>query len=123
MLKKYSPSHFKYEKKITIQTDKHTYTYHISDIHYEIDMSLLGCNSKILWNEIFLQIVDIISVKAEKVGFIVCKNFHMIHGETVGYILQLYTTIFRILFVKIRVRRQHHHPFPHNNRECEFFTQ
>jgi hypothetical protein len=81
MLKKYSPSHFKYEKKITIQTDKHTYTYHISDIHYEIDMSLLGCNSKILWNEIFLQIVDIISVKTEKVGFIVCKNFHMIHGE------------------------------------------
>ena len=53
----------------------------MSDIHYEIDMSLLGCNSKILWNDIFLQIVDIISVKSEKVGFIVCKNFHMIHGE------------------------------------------
>lgn len=81
ILKKYSPSNFKYEKKITIQTDKNTYTYHISDIHYEIDMSLLGCNSKILWNEIFLQIVDIISVKTDKVGFIVCKNFHMIHGE------------------------------------------
>jgi hypothetical protein len=44
-------------------------------------MSLLGCNSKILWNDIFLQIVDIISVKTEKVGFIICKNFHMIHGE------------------------------------------
>jgi len=81
ILKKYSPSNFKYEKKITIQTDKHTYTYHMSDIHYEIDMSLLGCNSKILWNDIFLQIVDIISVKSEKVGFIVCKNFQMIHGE------------------------------------------
>lgn len=81
ILKKYSPSNFKYEKKITIQTEKNTYTYHISDIHYEIDMSLLGCNSKILWNEIFLQIVDIISVKTDKVGFIVCKNFHMIHGE------------------------------------------
>jgi hypothetical protein len=53
----------------------------MSDIHYEVDMSLLGCNSKILWNEIFLQIVDIISVKTDKVGFIVCKNFHMIHGE------------------------------------------
>ena len=81
ILKKYSQSHFKYEKKITIQTDKHSYIYHISDIHYEIDMSLLGCNSKILWNDIFLQIVDIISVKTEKVGFIICKNFHMIHGE------------------------------------------
>ena len=81
MLKKYSPTNFKYDKKITIQTEKQTYIYHISDIHYEIDMSLLGCNSKILWNEIFLQIVDIISIKNEKVGFIVCKNFHMIHGE------------------------------------------
>jgi hypothetical protein len=81
MLKKYSPTNFKYDKKITIQTEKQTYIYHISDIHYEIDMSLLGCNSKILWNDIFLQIVDIISIKNEKVGFIVCKNFHMIHGE------------------------------------------
>ena len=68
-------------KKIQIQTDKHDYIYHISDIHYEIDMSQLGCNSKILWNDIFMQIVDIISVKAEKVGVIVCKNFHMIHSE------------------------------------------
>ena len=81
ILKKYSPTNFKYDKKITIQTEKQTYIYHISDIHYEIDMSLLGCNSKILWNDIFLQIVDIISIKNEKVGFIVCKNFHMIHGE------------------------------------------
>ena len=81
ILKKYSSSNFKYDKKITIQTDKQNYTYHISDIHYEIDMSLLGCNSKILWNDIFLQIFDIISVKTEKIGFIVCKNFHMIHGE------------------------------------------
>jgi len=81
ILKKYSPSQFKHDKKITIQNEKQTYIYHISDIHYEVDMSLLGCNSKIIWNDIFLQIVDIISVKSEKVGFIVCKNFHMIHGE------------------------------------------
>jgi hypothetical protein len=81
LLKKYSSTDLKYDKKITIQTDKQTYTYHISDIHYEIDMSLLGCNSKILWHEIFLQIVEIISIKNEKTGFIVCKNFHMIHSE------------------------------------------
>jgi hypothetical protein len=81
LLKKYSSTDLKYDKKITIQTDKQTYTYHISDIHYEIDMSMLGCNSKILWHEIFLQIVEIISVKTEKIGFIVCKNFHMIHSE------------------------------------------
>lgn len=81
ILKKYSASLLKYNKKIKIQTEKQDYIYHISDIHYEIDMSLLGCNSKILWHEIFLQIIDIISIKPEKVGFIVCKNFHMIHTE------------------------------------------
>lgn len=81
MLRRYSGTQLKYDKKIQIQTDKHDYIYHISDIHYEIDMSQLGCNSKILWNDIFMQIVDIISVKTEKVGVVVCKNFHMIHGE------------------------------------------
>jgi hypothetical protein len=80
-LKKYSPSELKYDKKITCQTDKVEYNFHISDIHYEVDMALLGCNSKILWHELFLQIVDIVSVKTEKIGIIVCKNFHMIHNE------------------------------------------
>jgi hypothetical protein len=81
LLKKYSNNELKYEKKITAVTEKQNYTYKLSDIHYEIDMSLLGCNSKILWHEIFFQIVDIISVKQEKIGIIICKNFHLIHTE------------------------------------------
>ena len=81
LLKKYSPSQLKYDKKVTILTDKQNYKYHISDIHYEIDMELLGCHSKLLWHEIFLQIVDIIITKNNKFGFIVCKNFHYIHNE------------------------------------------
>ena len=81
ILKKYSNNDLKHEKKITCQTEKFQYTYHISDIHYEIDMSLLGCNSKILWYEIFLQIMDIITIKQEKIGIILCKNFHEIHTE------------------------------------------
>jgi hypothetical protein len=81
LLKKYSNNELKYEKKITAITEKHKYTYKLSDIHYEVDMSMLGCNSKILWHEIFFQIVDIISVKQEKIGIIICKNFHLIHTE------------------------------------------
>ena len=100
---------------------KQEYTYRISDIHYEIDMATLGCNSKLLWHDLFFQIVDIISVsllpsannnnnnnntfskpkfnqnssgsssssgelgekttKIDKIGIIVCKNFHAIHNE------------------------------------------
>ncbi len=81
LLKKYSNTNLKYSKKVTAITDKQTYTYNISDIHYEIDMGLLGCHSKILWHEIFYQIIDIISIKSNKVGFIVCYNFHLIHDE------------------------------------------
>ena len=81
IIKKYSPSELKYDKKITLQNEKQNYIYKISDVHYEIDMSLLGCNSKIIWHEVFLQIIDIISVKHDKFGIIVCKNFHLIHSE------------------------------------------
>ena len=81
IIKKYSPSELKYDKKMELQSEKQNYIYRISDIHYEIDMSLLGCNSKIIWHEVFLQIVDIVSVKSEKIGIIVCKNFQAIHTE------------------------------------------
>lgn len=80
-IKHYSQSELKYEKKIIVTYDKKQYFFKISDIHYEIDMSLLGCNSKLLWHEIYCQIIDIISAKAEKSGIIVCKYFHEIHSE------------------------------------------
>ncbi len=81
ILESYSPSNLKYDKKITASTDKQTYVYRVSDIHYEVDMSLLGCNSKTLWHEIFFQIADVVSVKKDKIGIIVCKNFHTINNE------------------------------------------
>jgi hypothetical protein len=80
-IKKYSPTELKYEKKISITFNKQQYFFKISDIHYEIDMSLLGCNSKLLWHDIYLQIIDIISAKVEKSGIIVCKYFNEIHSE------------------------------------------
>jgi hypothetical protein len=80
-IKKYSPSELKYEKKLIITYDKKQYFFKISDIHYEIDMSLLGCNSKLLWHEIYQQIIDILSAKNDKTGIIVCKEFHNIHSE------------------------------------------
>jgi len=81
MIAPFSPTHLKYEKKMKFQNEKIEIKYCISDVHYEIDLALLGCNSKTIWNELFMQIVDVISVKPEKRGFIVCKNFHSIHNE------------------------------------------
>ena len=80
-IKKYSPSELKYEKKLSVTYNKNTYFFKISDIHYEIDMSLIGCNSKMLWNEVYNQIIDIILAKTDKSGIIVCKYFNSIHSE------------------------------------------
>ena len=80
-IKKYSVTDLKYERKISVTYNKQQYFLKVSDIHYEIDMSLLGCNSKLLWHEIYQQIVDIISAKTDKSGIIVCKYFHEIHSE------------------------------------------
>ena len=80
-IKRYSHSELKYEKKLSIVFNKDVYVFKISDLHYEVDMSLLGCNSKLLWHDIYQQIVDIISAKSEKSGIIVCKEFHNIHSE------------------------------------------
>jgi len=81
LIKKYSPSNLKYEKKITVNYNKDLYFFKISDIHYEVDMSLIGCHSKLLWNEIYNQITDILLSKSCKSGIILCKYYHEIHSE------------------------------------------
>ena len=81
LIKKYSSSCLKYEKKMSLQINKQSYNIKLSDVHYEVDFSLLGCNARVTWHDIYLQIVDSISAKAVKTGFILCKNFHAINGE------------------------------------------
>ena len=71
-IKKYSQSDLKYEKKLTVCYNKTNYYFKISDIHFEIDMSLLGCNAKMLWNDIYTNIIDIISSRINKAGIVVC---------------------------------------------------
>jgi len=55
--------------------------FRVSDIHYEVDFSMLGCESKKMWNDFFFQIADIVSVHPERTGIILCHNFHCIHNE------------------------------------------
>lgn len=121
MIQKYSPTLLKYDKKIKVNTDKQTYNYRMSDIHYEVDMSLLGCNSKIMWHEIFLQIIDIVSVKPDKVGFILCKNFHMIHNELLDIFysyIQHYNYPQSVIKLKFIILTEHISFIPNNILNC-----
>lgn len=121
MIKKYSPSNLKYDKKIKVDTDKNSYIYRISDIHYEIDMALLGCISKIIWHEVFLQIVDIISVKNDKKGIILCKNFHMIHTELLEIFysyIQQYNHPHSMIQIRFILSTEHVSFLPNNILQC-----
>ena len=66
ILKNLSPTQLKYEKKIIINFNRNDYYFKISDIHYEVDMAILGCNSKILWHEIFNKINDSVLISTSK---------------------------------------------------------
>ena len=101
IIKKYSDSNLKYEKKMLINSSKSEHLIKISDIHYEIDMENLTCNSKILFNDIYKNIVDAIYNTENKKGIILCKNFHFINNE----ILELfYSYMQKILFNNITIK-------------------
>ena len=118
-IRRYSPSDLKYEKKISITYNKLQYYFKISDIHYEIDMSLLGCNSKLLWHEIYIQLFDIIASKTDKVGIIVCKNFHEIHNELLeNFYSYIQQNGFNSVMLKIIIISEHISFMPDNILNC-----
>jgi hypothetical protein len=82
-IKKYSPTELRFERKInfTSSNKKIEYEFKVSDVHFEIDMALLGCHAKLLFNDIYYHILDILSARPNGSGIIVCKNFHHIHSE------------------------------------------
>lgn len=81
IIRKYSKNNLNYYKKAIVISDKTEYNIRLSDIHYEVDMSLLGCNSKSLWNTIYNHIIDIVLSSPTKKGIIVCKNFEYITSD------------------------------------------
>lgn len=99
-IKKYSISELKYEKRLTINSNKENFIIKISDIHFEVDMSLLGCNSKVLWNDIYNQITDVVSMRIDTTGIILCKYFHKIHSELLDI---FYSYMQRHSFNKIKL--------------------
>jgi hypothetical protein len=102
----FSNTNLKYERKTTIKSQKtKNFIFKISDIHYEVNMEILGCNAKILWNDIYHNIIDMISTTPNLQGFILCKNFHTIHSELLEnfhtYMQTLCHTKIKICFILI----------------------
>lgn len=80
-IKRFSPSNLRFERKLNFTHNKKHYKFKVSDIHFEIDMQLLGCNAKVLFNEVYYHILDILSTRSNGGGIILCKNFNYINHE------------------------------------------
>lgn len=91
----FSPSNLNYEKKAIVETNKGQIVLKLSDIHFEVDLALLGCNSKQIWNEIYLHIINIVEARNLKKGIIICKNFDKIHSELLDVFYSYMQTTFR----------------------------
>lgn len=81
IIQNFSPTCLKYEKKLNVNLNKNNHIIKISDIHYEINLENLTCNSKLLFNEIYFNILDSIETNTNKQGIILYKNFHLIDNE------------------------------------------
>lgn len=80
-LSKISESKLKYSKKIYVNYEKIQIVLNLSDVHYELDMSTLVYNSKILWHDIYQQILDSMCSNSNTHKIILCKYFHEINHE------------------------------------------
>lgn len=105
LIKNKSNSELKYSKKIVVTFNKSDFYFKISDIHYEIDVLLLGCNAKLLWHEIFNHIVDSILSKNQNISYIILKNFNKINNELLDifytYMQEDFTSYVNIKFIII----------------------
>ena len=77
-IKRFSPTNLRFERKMNFNYDsKSDFIFKISDIHFEIDMSLLGCKAKLVFNDLYYHILDVLSSRPNGSGIILCKNFHI----------------------------------------------
>ncbi len=87
MIKPHSPSELKYEKKVFVIVNKQEICIKLSDVHYEIDFETFHCNSRQTWNVVYEHINNMIEnhvlsrIDKSVCGYIICKNFHLIHNE------------------------------------------
>ena len=105
-IKKFSESGLKYERKINYKyNNKYEYTFKISDIHFEIDAEMLGCNAKLVFNDLFYHILDVSDTWQRKTNIIVVKNFHKINSDLLdifySYMHTLYHKNLKLVFILV----------------------
>ena len=85
-IQKYSPTSLKWEKKInmliTCKSKIVPFILRLSDVHFEVNMSFLGCHPKIMWDEIYQQMMTI-ALSRDFTSIVICRDFHLLPPELV----------------------------------------
>lgn len=68
-------------KSLHITYNKKNYVVLMSDVHFEIDMEQIAIGSKGLWIQLMQQIYDIVILRKDLFGYIICKNFHLVPND------------------------------------------
>ena len=95
-LKKTTGSTLQYERKMIIELPKFDFMIKMSDVHYEIDMTLLLYSNKSLWNSIYKHIIGV--NQNRKQSYIMLKHFDKITPEILD-IFFFYIQDYRIKFI------------------------
>tara|TARA_Y100000389_G_scaffold66464_1_gene62559 strand:- start:77 stop:937 length:861 start_codon:yes stop_codon:yes gene_type:complete len=103
-IQQFSESKLEYDKKLILTTSKTEHIIKISDIHYEIDFQQIKYNSKILFNDIYNNIVNnIILYSKNNVGIVLCRNFHEIDNELLeifySYMQKIINQNYKVYFI------------------------
>ena len=88
ILRKFSNQDLKYYKKMEININKVNHIFMMSDIHFEIDINLLGTSFKNIWFDFYDHVCNIVECGTSKRGYILLRNFQDIPDELLG---QLYS--------------------------------
>lgn len=122
-IKKYSDTQLNYVKKVPISVqNKADFIIKISDIHYEIDMNLLGCNARTLWHDIHNQILDIVMASYKKKGIILCKNFEHIHPELLDIFYCYMNNTYKNISIKYIILTTNISSIPRNLLNCTSYV-
>ncbi len=85
IIDQYSPSGLRMDKRMTVPFDdgkkvSNRY-FRASDVHFEVDMGLLGVKPLQMWHELYGAMTDAVLHRQQSEAIVLCKNMHEIHSE------------------------------------------
>lgn len=98
-LRKKSPSQLQYKRKCVLDLQGETYTFTMSDVHFEIDFERANI-SQTIWTDLYIKIKEILQIKTKLT--LLCCHFHLIDPDllTVFHTYMRDTTITYLFLTK-----------------------